>query len=224
MRNTILFLTLAFAAITFAANGQQSKQKRYMFEEFTNGKVLMKNRGVVNTALNYDWIKQEINYMDGQEQMILTGLEMIDTVYIADRKFIPYGNLFLEVVPVDDDNLYINWKVKMKNKGKEGPMGTTSHAVTSQKADISAMEKISSMTGQGGLSRSDIYIYDATFENAYYIRVDNKFKNFTSQKSFLKLFPKEKSENIQSYIKEQKIDFNNASDVVKLTNYTLALN
>lgn len=223
MRTTILFLILAFTTIAFTVSGQQSKQKRYMFEEFTNGKVLMKNRGVVNTSLNYDWISQEINYMDGQEQMILTGLEMIDTVYIADRKLIPYGNQFLEVVPVDNGSLYINWKVKLKNKGKEGPMGTTSHAVTSQKADVMAMDKISSVPGQG-LSISDIYVYDATFENTYYIRVDNKFKNFTSQKTFLKLFPKEKSEIVQSYIKEKKIDFQNTSDVIKLTNYTLALN
>ena len=188
-----------------------------MFEEFTNGQVLMKNRSVVNTALNYDWIDQEINYYNNDEQMILTGLEMIDTVYIADCKFIPYGNVFLEAVPVADKYLFINWKMDVKNKGKEGPMGTTSHSISSQKIDLS------NQRGQG-IERSDIYVYDASFNNTYYIRVDNKFKTFNSEKSFLKLFPAEKSEDIKSYIKTKGIDFKKPSDVIDLIYNCLEFN
>ena len=216
MRKTALYLVLAFATVAISAYGQRSKQNRYMFEEFTSGQVLMKNRGVVTTTLNYDWINQEINYFNNDEQMILTGLETIDTVYIADRKFIPYGTFFLEVVSVADDYLYINWKMDIKNKGKEGPMGTTSHSITSQKMDMS------SQRGQG-IERSELYVYDASFNNTYYIRVDNKFKTFNSEKSFLKLFPTEKSEEIKSYMKKQGIDIKKPSDVIDLTYFCMAL-
>lgn len=214
MKKTVSYFVFFFIAISVSANGQRSKQNRYMFEEFTNGKVLMKNRGVVNTTFNYDWISQEINYMNGQEQMILTGLEMIDTVYMADRKFIPYGNIFLEVIPVGEDFLFVNWKMDVKNKGKAGAMGMTSHATTSQKVDVGNLKG-------HALEKSDIYVYDASFANTYYIRVDDKFKIFNSEKSFLKLFPKEKAEEIKAYIKKEHVDFKKPSDVITLVGYVV---
>jgi hypothetical protein len=216
MKNTVFFVLLAFIVLPFSVDAQRSKQNRYMFEKFVNGKVLMKNKGIVNTKLNYDWISQEINYYNNEEKMILTGLDMIDTVYIADRKFIPYGNVFLEVIPINGDYLFINWKMNVKNKGREGPMGTTSHAVSSQQLDVSDIK------GQG-ITKNDLYIYDATFDNTYYLRIDNKFKMFNSEKSFLKLFPKENAEKIRIYIKKQKLDMKKLSDVIILVDHIFEL-
>lgn len=217
MKNIALYLIIAFTAIAITVNGQRSSKNRYMFDEFTDGKVLMKNGSVVHTSLNYDWINQEINYFDGEEQMILTGLETIDTIYIAAHKFIPYGKFLLEVIPINTtDNLYINWKIKITNKGRQGAMGTTSHAVTSQTYDINSIQ------GRA-MERSDQYIYDATSENSYYVRIDDRFKMFNSEKSFLKLFPKEEAEKIQSYIKTQKLDMKKVPDIISVVNYSLAL-
>jgi len=176
----------------------------------------MKNKAIVRAPLNYDWVKQEMNYYNNDERMVLQGLETIDTVYIVDRKFIPHGKAFLELWPVQDDILYIEWKARVVNKGKKGAMGVTSHAVTSREMDVS------NMRGQG-VERKDIYVHDSVSDNSYYIRVDNKLKKFNSEKTFLKLFPEETVANLKSYIREQKIDMKKMSDVIKVVDFAFGL-
>lgn len=218
MKKNVFILATLFIAACFHINAQEDiRQDKYLFNKFMNGKVLMKNKSVVVAPLNYDWIKQEMNYLDNEQRMILQGLETIDTVYIGDRKFIPHGKIFLELHPVNDHILYIGWKAKIVNKGKKGAMGMTSHAITSRELDVA------NVRGQG-IEKTDLYVFDSTSDNSYYIRIDDKLMKFNSEKSLLKLFPKEKTEAIQSYMKAEKIDMKKLSDVIKVTNYCFGVN
>lgn len=216
MKKFLSILVFFLCVYTFI-NGQDITEQKYLFGDFTNGTVLMKNKTVVNTSLNYDWYSQEMNYYENGELMILQGLEMIDTVYIADRKFIPYNNLFLEVNPIKDGNLYIAWKNKVVNTGKEGPLGTRSHTSNAQRLDIETKR------GEAPADRKAIFEFDYANDNSYYIVVNKKMKQFDSEKTFLKLFTKEKTEILRTYIKEQHLDMGKKSDVIRIVNYSIGL-
>lgn len=213
-----LLLHVFFACAYTFINGQEAIEQKYLFGDFTNGTVLMKNKTVVNTSLNYDWINQEMNYYENDELMILQGLEQIDTVYIGHRKFMPYNNLFLEVNPIKGDNLYIAWKNKVINTGKEGPLGTRSHTSNVQRLDIETRR------GEAPADKNAIFEFDYANDNSYYIVINKKMKQFNSEKTFLKLFPKEKAEIIRTYIKEQHLNMGKISDVVRIVDYSIGVN
>lgn len=201
-----------FLIICYTLNGQNCLQNINLFEEFINGKVLMKNKSVIQAPLNYDCVNREMNYLNNGERMILEGLNTIDTIFIAGRKFIPMQNIFLEVISMTNSNqLLIDWRTKVINRGKKGAMGSVSHTGTVEKMDIKR--------AQGkGFDNTDNYIYETTSDNTYYIQIDNSLKKFNSEKTFLKLLSQEKTEAIKSYLKKQNTNFKNVSDVIKLIN------
>ncbi|MCC8142727.1 MAG: hypothetical protein LIO97_01545, partial [Tannerellaceae bacterium] len=93
-------------SIINAATAQ--KKKVYLFDSFTNGKVLMKNKNTITAELNYDAANKKMIYKDNGEDMILVNTQVIDTVFVGTQKFIPAGRIFLEVVPASNGNIYIN--------------------------------------------------------------------------------------------------------------------
>ena len=62
-----------------------------LFENYNRGIVLMKNKSKTPAELNYDCGNQVMMFKSGAEEMILTNLSQVDTVYIGDSKFIPAG-------------------------------------------------------------------------------------------------------------------------------------
>ncbi|MDR2919980.1 MAG: hypothetical protein LBV72_11530 [Tannerella sp.] len=214
----ILFIIAFFTCVYPLIKGQDITEQQYLFGDFRRGTVLMKNKTVVNTSLNYDWYSQEMHYYENGELMILQGLELIDTVYITGLKFIPYNNLFLEVNQLKGGNLYIAWKNKVINTGKEGPLGTRSHTSNAQRMNIETKR------GEAPADKNAIFEFDYANDNSYYIVVNKKMKQFNSEKTFLKLFPKEKAEIIKGYIKEQDLDMGKVSDVVRVVDYSIGVN
>jgi hypothetical protein len=214
MKTILFFISFLTATALMPANGQENAgQGRFLLDDFTEGNVLMKNTAVVRAPLNYDWINQEMNYMENGKQMILEGLEDIEAISIAGRAFIPHKSTFLEIIPIEGNELFVDWKVRPVNKGKEGAMGTTSHALTSQSAELRNFRRES-------IDKKDFYKYDFVNENNYYLRSGNKLKMFNSEKSFLKLFPKEKAETIRAYIRQEKLSMNKFPDVVNIVAYS----
>ena len=57
----------------------------------------------------------------------------------------------------------------------------------------------------------------------FYIEKNKRLKRFSTEKQFLKIFPKQK-EQLKQYIDGYKIDFNSIGGVTKLCNYALSLN
>ncbi len=57
----------------------------------------------------------------------------------------------------------------------------------------------------------------------FYIEKNKRLKRFSTEKQFLKIFPKHK-ELLKQYIDGNKIDFETIGEVKKLCNYALSLN
>ena len=120
----ILFAILALGSITLI-NAQQPAG--YFFKEFTPGKVLLKNKQFAKGKFNYDCINKEMHFLNESTDMVIENLEDIDTVVIDIHRFIPFEGHFMEVMTDQHTTLFIDWKVKPKDIGKKGAMGTVTH-------------------------------------------------------------------------------------------------
>src|SRR5438105_986015 len=89
--------------LPFAGYTQVSVDKTVLntnlYDVFINGTVRMKNGHIEEALLNYDTEHQSILFKKNDQVLTLTDLSSVDTVYIADRKFVPVEDNFYEIIP-----------------------------------------------------------------------------------------------------------------------------
>ncbi|WP_455672105.1 hypothetical protein [Phocaeicola sp.] len=208
-----IFLLLFIAALSFQ-DALAQKKRLMLFDNYTKGTVLMKNRARVNAELNFDATNNNMMFKQGSEEMILTNVNQIDTVYIGNRKFIPIKNIYLESVSTKHGDIYIHWNMKNAYKGKKGAMGMTTQA---------KVETINTAEYQYGVYENQyVDVYQLSNENEYYLFKKGKPAIVKNEKTLLKSFPENK-DAIKGYIKEQKVSFSKVDDIIKLLEYCLGL-
>lgn len=213
---SILFIILCILLSGTDIHAQ--KRRIFLFNEFIKGTVLMKNKSSISVSLNYDASNHNMMYLDKDETMIMTGIEMIDTIFVHSRKFIATKqNIFLEVVSVTKGYVYINWKIKEQILGKKGAYGQiTQGSVSTMDANF-----IKQQAGTEKQISADVTA--TSYENEYWLfRNEKSAVKFKDKKSLLKLFP-DKRDTIEIYIKENSINMKSPVDVIKLADYCLGL-
>lgn len=211
MKTLPLICIIFCCCFNMKAQETESSNKAYLFDSFTEGRVLLKNKMISRTTFNYNRVKQEFHFMDKDQEMIMDDNSTVDTLYIDNRKFVPHLKRFAEYIPVGNTVLFVDYKTKALPIGKVGAFGTTSQGSV-QNIDYNPVN-------QQKMDVVDNSVYRFTIENTYYLLKDQKKKKFNNTKSFLKLFPKEQAESISSYIKNQKINMENVGDVIKLIEF-----
>ncbi len=206
----LIFIT-CFVCMVLPCEANNGKSI-YLFDNFTEGTVLMNNKAKINTLLNYDAANRQMKYKDGDEIMILVNTQSVDTVFIGERRFIPAGRIFLEVVPLENGKAFINWKLKEKYQGKKGAFGqTTQTNVTT----------INTNHFKGGTyERETADVINIINENEYWIPHKGSFSKFKTLKQVYKLFP-DKEANIAQFVKANAIDPKQVDDMLKTINYML---
>ena len=189
----ILIAILALGSITLI-NAQQPAG--YFFKEFTPGKVLLKNKQFAKGKFNYDCINKEMHFLNESTDMVIENLEDIDTVVIDIHRFIPFEGHFMEVMTDQHTTLFIDWKVKPKDIGKKGSIGTVTHGSVQQNLDLS--------------------VYKMVTENVYYTQIKGKLRSFRNIHSLLKLYSKDKQQLIKEFIETEKIKIENPKDILKV--------
>lgn len=210
----ILTIIIAFIGmVCFEARSQETAETLAkgicLFEDFTDGQILLKNRLYVRTRFNYDCVKQELHFIERDVDMIMDNTSNVDTLYIAGRKFIPCQTRFLEYIPTTYGAVRVDWKARAHNIGRKGAMGITTQAGGIDKIDVKMMQ-------HKGYDRTGNEVYRVQYENTYIIMLDGKEKRFTNLKSLLKLFPKEMHESINQFAGKQHTNFGNPIEVVDL--------
>lgn len=209
---SVFFITALLCLGCFKTADAQVAKRLYLFEDFADGTVLLKNKSKVNVRLNYDAANKEMIYLENNEHMVLTGIQQIDTVFADNRKFIVAGRLFLEVVGLTECELFINWKLKTAYKGKKGAYGQVSQSGNVDHINTNHWV----ITSEENQSPD---IYDVDNDNEYWLRKKDKLVKFKNEKSFLKLFEEDQRPTIKAYIKEQKINMKSVPDVLKLADF-----
>ena len=100
MKRNFCILLSALTIISSHAQVKTAEVDHYLFPEFTQGIVLMKNGKKDVKLLNYHALSEQIVF-DSKGTILAVPkeqLERIDTVFIKDRKFIILNNKFVELL------------------------------------------------------------------------------------------------------------------------------
>ena len=186
----------------------------YLFEDFTDGTVVLKNRSVVKTKFNLDIFHDKFLYMDGDQIMEMTDFSNVSTVLIGDRTFVPQGSTLYEVIELDpENNLLVKWHRKNNPMGKKGAYEQIAHASSTQSLDPNYYSP--SVTKEA--ARDEMRTIS---ENRYGMLSNGKFRTFTDKRSFLKLFPDRKAE-LETFINEQHLLFTDFDDVITIARFAI---
>ncbi len=217
--NKFLLLASILLCLSLVNAQAQNRQRIYLFEKYTKGMVLLKNKARVPTSLNYDTANGNMMYIDNGKEMILEEVQGIDTVYIETAKFIPSGQHgFLEMMDLKNGTVFINWRLKKLLVGKKGAYGQVIQG-NLEVMDVNVIKQ------QAGIARREdnvVDVYTQLNENEYYLLRNGKFVKCRNEKSLLKLFPG-KEELIKKYISKHQSSFNNTHSIIELLDYCMGI-
>ncbi|WP_289003835.1 hypothetical protein [uncultured Parabacteroides sp.] len=205
------FILFLFPFILGAQKILEKQSGIFLFDQFADGKILLTDKRCIETQFNYNCEKQELYYKDGNEYQMMYNTSNIDTLYIQNRKFVPSreGASFFECIPVGEDILLVDWKVKLHYKGKRGAMGVVTQSGGQASVDVALMQN-------KGLSFPTNSVYKKDYQNTYRTCLDGQQVSFSNLKSFLKLYPDTRRKAIRQLVKEQSIHFDDPWQVAKL--------
>jgi len=192
-----------------------------LFPQFESGIVVFKNGTSTPAPLNYNMLEQKMLFLDNQNNMMeFADVSNILFIQIDERKFFPVSSrgIFYEEVVTGSGSYFVQHKANMVTQGKASAYGGFSQ--TSAATSVSSIQD-----SQGGGPRINLKAneqFKMNMERSYYIKSGISYKRFTSAKSLGKLF-KGQSAKIESFSKEQSINFSKPEDIVKIVEYSFSL-
>lgn len=199
MKNYV-FLIL-FMVLPLTAFSQKTiTVSHYVFPEFQEGVVLMKNGVRNNVKLNYNAASEEVVFEDNGNKLAIVDeiLPQIDTVFIADEKFIRQNNKFVKIM-IDNlsINLFVEHKCRVTPPGKPAAYGGTS-----QTSSSTSYSSIMSGGRMYDLELPDDY--KVAPYNVFWINRNGKLQSF-SNISQLKRIYRDKKKLIDDYLKKNDV-------------------
>jgi hypothetical protein len=213
--NQLKFSTAVFVAL-FSGMGTlimaQLEFPQYLFPEFSKTMVLMKNGKSQSILMNYNMVTERMVYNKDGVFFDMVNPETIDTVFILDRKFIPIGKIYYELMLQNTPlTLLIQHKGELESAGTPAAYGGTS-----QVAATTSLSSIELSGGRYNLSLPPQYVVKTS--TVYWIRKQNEMFSFINEKQFLKIFPDKESE-LKKFIKDNRIKIDKPDQLKKLVSY-----
>lgn len=207
------FIIIGLAILSSHAKTQDAANSHYLFPEFKEGFILM-NDGLKHQALlNYNSLTEEMIFeSEGKKLAIASNeLAMIDTVYINERKFIPSGKIFIELLFRSTWELYAEHKCELRELGQSIGYGSRSRTTS--------ISSYSSVFSQGQLY--DLKLPE-TFEIEpviiYWIKKEAESDRVSNMNDLKKLY-KDKKDLLKAYVKSNGIQFGNQDDITRLIGF-----
>jgi hypothetical protein len=184
----------------------------FLLPNFTRSIIKFKAGGENKTAmLNYNVVDEEMVFMQPDNYMVLNNPEVIDTIYMAGRKFIPVKKAFYEVLISGSSPLFMQYKTNTESLGTP-----TGYGATSKTQGNTYVRQV-----YGPVGSVDLKIPDdvkLTEDNYYWVTTDNSMEKFATKRQFLKIF-KDKEKELNEFIDHNNISFKKVYDVVRLVLY-----
>ena len=197
-----------------------SSQMQYLLPEFTDGIVTFSNQPKATGKLNYNLLIGEMHFMDNNQQVLaLSDRTNVLMIAIGNRKFYPYkGNEFAEELQsADNCSLRVRYQATVAQQGSKGAYGTTSTTTSSKSYSSINSDGIQyNLPAEGSVLVSVNRMYYLAGKNGKYTLIINT-------KTFTKQFPKYKLQ-IETFVKQNSIRFNNDKDLKALFTYCIQLN
>ncbi len=207
MKNLIITIFLFIGTALYA---QQTVQlSHYVFPEFKQGIVLMKNGQQNKTLLNYNSLSEEVVFNNNGTVLALGNeiLLQVDTVFMDDKKFVWLKKGFKEILQNSGDKqLFAEHKCRIIPPAKPAAYGGTSQTSSSQ--------SYSSILSGGRvyeLKLPDDYKIIPSI--TYWIKSGDDLKSFSNLNQLRKIY-KDKRTQIKEYTDNQKVDFEDVGSIV----------
>ena len=207
----ILLCLIPFFNYAQSANDTSIRRQSMIFDQFIEGKVLLKSGAISEAPLNYLSTDQSILFKKEGVMYTLTELNSIDTIYISGRKFVPINNLIYEVV---DDNGKVALVVTYKSRLK--PLIATVDHTGSSKQSVNLVSN----------TVSDVYLtrlykgsYTVEIIKYYWLKNYTKVTRANRLKDFLNTFKESAHSAIINFEKTNHINYSVESDIIKLLKF-----
>ncbi len=215
MKKEFLIFVCSLAFLT-STNAQVTREL-FLLKGFSQGIILNKDGSKAAAEMNYDAKGRNMLFLEGEDLMLLTNTNAIDTIFIGSRKFIPEKNYFLEVVGIPNGTVYVDWRFNSIQIGKKGAYGITTQG-TVETVNVHSYRA-------GGKFEWDESTAVTKFkvENEYRVKnTAGKILKFKNKKDLLKQFANHK-EAIEQYLAQNSVDWENPEMVVDLADFCLGL-
>jgi len=190
----------------------------FLFHEFRDGTVFYKDGRRFNATLNYNIATKEFVFLDKSDNDNIKAFadkNSVTLVEVGDRIFLHDPKEVREVLQ-KEPAILVQYKAKIQEQGKNAGYGGTS--------ETSAIDSYSGIHSKGIYYQFDQVnnLQLSRVDKTYTIVIDKKYKRFFNEKTFLKIFPKEK-DPLKKYINENEIDFKSTNQIIELCNYAFSL-
>ena len=201
----------SIAVMLPAQAGTDLQMSQYLFPDFTACVVKLKNGVGDNMVVNYNTITEMMAIKKDDIIYGMASINLVDTIIINDRHFVPVGKVFYEVIVNAPVSAFIQHKSKLLPPGK--PVG---YGGTSKTASV---DSYSYVPEKGGVYKVEI-LDDSEIKPSplYWVRKDDSMISFLNKRQFVKIFP-EKSTEIEAFINQNNIKIENRDDLIRLVNY-----
>lgn len=207
-----IFLALLFAAEgTYAQTDSLQNLPNLLLPKFITSVVKMKSGEKRRAVLNYNIVDQEMVFMQRDQFFVLNDPQLIDTVYMANRTFIPFEKGFYELALRGPVTLFIQHKAYVESAGVP-----TGYGAMSQTTSYNYVKAVYDNNGAINLKLPDEF--KITDDTEYWVLKDGEMKNFDNKRQFLQIFP-ERGKELKQYLAKTRLDFDDYKAVIKLVEY-----
>lgn len=207
--NVLLFLAVAFPGQSQSVPAVNMNQ--YLFPEFMECTIKSKTGAESTERGNYNTITGKMAFIKDNAIVGLSTARQADTIIINNRYFVPFGEIFHEVVVNAPITLFIHHESRLIPPGQPVGYGGTSK--------VSKVNTYSHMSTQGGIYSLEIPPdFEVKYMPVYRIRRNGEMFSFLGRAQFIKIFPEHKKE-ISNFIKSQGIKMEDREDLIRLVKY-----
>ena len=206
-------ILLCMTHFMYAANAQQKDTSSFLFDEFQNAVVIFKDGSQYHEKMNYNILLEKFFFIDRADQTkkILSNPQDVRVIQFGNRVFYMEGDKGIEIIPINP-TLYVQYKGNIRKEASKGAYG--------QASETTYIRTYGGIYGNGG----ERFEFDpeklilGNRYNNYWIERKGKKKSFKNFKQFIKLYP-DKKEEIEKFIENNRIDFNNVEQIKTLCIY-----
>lgn len=204
----LILISKMAMSVVYAGDNTAS---HYLFPVFSKGVVVMKS-GNMDAKLNYNTVTEEMVFEQEGQNMAIGNIESIDTVIIQNRKFVPVGKVFYELLVNGQVTLYFQHKGKLVETKTNSP----ALGASSETASNVSYSTLLTTSGIYGLKLpADYTVIDMS---TYRLMVNGKLSTFSNKKQLLKILP-DQSTLLDKFISDNKLDINKLDQLIKLIDY-----
>jgi len=184
----------------------------YHYPEFTGGVVHLKNGTLSHASLNFNLVTGEMQFITpSKDTLAIANESSIDHITIQNDTFY-FDKFFIQLIHGNTDaklgKIEIIKQTNVEKQGAYGQMNST--------GSIDAIDSYYSSGQMYKLAESTT----VTMRKSIILFIGDKNNHFlpANKKNISKLFGK-KNSTVESFIKENKIEFNKEDDLIKLVDY-----